>query len=51
MNITVHSCCGCSCHVCERGHNTGAPHHTDACSDRIAALAEEADRRLQAPAS
>lgn len=29
----VHACCGCSCHVCAQGHNTGS--HTDACKRRI----------------
>ncbi len=32
-----HGCCGCSCHVCENGHNNGAPAetHTDDCWDRF----------------
>ena len=27
-------CCGCSCHTCVKGHNTGAP-HTEECQVRF----------------
>lgn len=29
----VHSCCGCSCHVCANGHATGQ--HSEKCQERI----------------
>src|SRR3990167_6966312 len=29
VKSTVHSCCGCSCHVCRDGHNKG--YHTQSC--------------------
>lgn len=31
----VHACCGCSCHVCENGHQVNAFAHTDACQSRF----------------
>jgi hypothetical protein len=34
----VHSCCGCSCHVCEGEHKGGF--HTAECSERFWAEAE-----------
>lgn len=35
--MEVHGCCGCSCHVCEGGHETGRKigNHTEACEDRF----------------
>ena len=33
-------CCGCSCHVCESGHNAGFGPHTDGCRDRVFAAAQ-----------
>lgn len=36
----VHSCCGCSCHVCEDGHSIGQ--HSDECRERYF---EEAKKR------
>lgn len=36
--VTVHHCCGCSCMVCENGHQAGQ--HTKECVDRLLAEAK-----------
>lgn len=38
---TIHSCCGCSCHVCENGHVTQPPFRTEECKNRFFAQAKE----------
>lgn len=33
MSITIHTCCGCSCHVCALYHSSGF--HTEECCRRF----------------
>lgn len=45
--ITVHQCCGCSCHVCAEGHDTpGVRFHTESCTERVYKDFEEVMKRL-----
>lgn len=45
----VHGCCGCSCHVCENGHQSGVQVHTADCIERFEAELYGSRREVEVP--